>query len=374
MPPRAAPLDIGIYVPFNLSISRGILEGVNRFRAEHPSLRAQIDDGAEPGPHSPRACAVIVFNAGDVSAKLRPGTRVVVNLSNRLGAGPNHSVLNDDVAVGRMAADHLIDRGFPRFGFVGFQNVHLSHLRYLGFRDRIRERLGSAAPEVPERDMADRSAVLRDLHLPCGVFTVNDQAAARVVDAALDLGLRIPEDLAVLGVDDDPLRCAMSRVELSSVRPDSLRQGYEAMALAHRLLADRRKPPEPILRLIAPLGVTTRRSTDTFAHPDPQVVSALRIVRDRIRELRGVDDLARACGLGVRTLERLFHETLQTTPREALNRARFDFARALLIQTRLSVSEIAHRSGYADVRTFIWQCKLRTGQTPATLRRDLVPH
>jgi LacI family transcriptional regulator len=219
--------------------------------------------------------------------------------------------------------------------------------------------------------MLSRAQALRRFSLPCGVFTATDQTAARVVDAALDQGLRVPDDLAILGVDDDPIRCAMSRVELSSVRPNSAAQGYQAMNLVRELLTATRKPRKPILRLIAPLGVTARRSTDTYAHPDPQVVSVLRTVRDQIREVRGVDDLARTCGLGVRTLERLFHGHLQTTPREALNRARFDFARSLLIQTQLGIGEIADRAGYADVRTLIWQCKRRSGQTPLALRKSL---
>ncbi len=368
MPPLPSQPDIEVHIPFSLSLARGILEGVNRFRAEHPGLAVAIHDygGKQPLRH---CRAVIGFSPRLFREDLGKEVRAAVNLSNHYNPPPTHSVLNDDSEVGLIAADHLVDLGFRSFAFARLDGVHFSNLRFQGFRDRLRERMGAPGLEVPNLDQADRDAILASLPTPCGLLAANDHAAARTVETALAAGLRVPEDLAVLGVDDDPIRCAMSPVELSSVRLNNVAHGYEAMVLIQELLKSGRAPHKRIIRLIPPLGVSTRRSTDTFAHPHPGVVAALRAVRDQIRELRGVQDLARACGLGTRSLERLFREHLQTSPKEALTQSRFRFARNLLIESNLTINEVAERAGYGDVRTLIWQCRRNAGMTPLALRK-----
>ncbi len=371
MPP--SPPDIEIHLPFLVSLTRGILEGVNRFRAEHPELTVQIYDSGGEVPEVRHCRAVIVFGPGILTQALGKEVRATVNLSNRINPPPTHSVVNDDNEVGRLAAEYLFDRGFRSFAFMGLGSLHFSMLRFQGFRARIRERLNQPDLEVPHLQAPEARASLSRLTMPCGMLAASDKAAARTVDIALDAGLRIPQDLAVLGVDDDPICCAMSRVELSSVRLNSVAHGYQAMALVLDLLGRRRPPRDRIIRRILPAGITTRRSTDTLTHPDPAVVAVLGVLRDQVHKISGVESLARACGMSTRTLERLMRDQLASTPQAELTASRFRIARNLLIQTRLTINEVADRAGYGDVRTLIWQCKRQTGQTPLSLRKQFCP-
>jgi len=363
--------QVNVQLPFSLSITAGILTGMNRYRAGNPSFRMSINEQEGVIVTPLQGPAVVAFNADIFADWLAPDVRVTVNLSNRLSSPPTHSVLNDDYAVGQMGADHLIERGFRDFLFVGLgPTMHFSELRRAGFEGRIRERLGPAARIAPSAEINDRLGDrLAALNLPCAIMGSNDHAAVRTVEAAEQQELRVPEDLAVLGVDDDPIQCARSPVHLSSIALNSVAQGYEAMALCERLLARKRQPRELIVKLIAPLHVSTRHSTDTFAHPEPDVVRVLHVLNERASQLPGVAELARACGLSPRSLERLAREHLSRSPRELLAEHRFRFARELLVETTLSLDEIAQRAGYGNSHTLIWQCKRQTGKTPKQFRQ-----
>ena len=214
----------------------------------------------------------------------------VVNVSGVLRPGGVPRVTVDQQAVGQLAAEHLLERGFRRVGFFGQQGMWYSKLRERGFVERIGQAGGQCSVLVAPLSF-DRSHPwhrwieplkqwLKTLKPPLGLMAVHDYRARMVLDACLHLGLRVPQDVALIGVDNSAVACEFSQVPLSSIARNDWREGYEAAALLDRLMAGKRPPKHDLL--IPPEGVVTRRSTDAEAIENPHVAAAVRFIRERL--------------------------------------------------------------------------------------------
>jgi len=291
-------------------------------------------------------------------------------------------VIEDNEAIGRLAAEHLLERNLKTFVWAPFWDDTVNEERFQGFANAIRSagfdcirllpvntRRSARLSRHMDRTLRRRWVIhtLRSLRYPLGIFCYNDCVAADIVDACIESGIRITDEVAVLGVDNDPVICDCVQVPLSSVRHDLEGMAYEAAALLDRLM-NGGSPPE-IPKRIAPKGVVTRKSTEVLAVDNPDVASALGYIQDNFpRGNLSVDDVVAHGRVPRRSLERAFRDELQRTILNEILRVRVNHAQKLLETTPHSVTDIAIRSGFASLNHFYRVFRARTGLTPRAFR------
>lgn len=292
------------------------------------------------------------------------------------------SVIEDNETIGRLGGEHLLQRNLKNFAWVPFSDDAVNEERFRGFAASVREagfdclqllpfntRRSSRLNRHLNWTLRRRRVIntIRSLGHPLGIFCYNDCVAADIVDACIEAGIQIPDQVAVLGVDNDPVICDCVQVPLSSVRHDLEGMAYEAAALLDRLIDG--EPPPDIPQRIAPKGVVTRRSTELLAVEDPTVSVALRYIQDNFREGDlSVGDVVAQCGVPRRSLERAFRRELQRTLLHEILRVRVSYAQKLLETTSLSVTDIAAWSGFVNLNHFFRVFQGRTGFTPRKFR------
>ena len=281
-------------------------------------------------------------------------------------------------AIGRLAAEHLLERGFQKFAFCGFRDELWSELRHRGFAEAVaKQGMRCEAYVSPWRGRRARAwqqehtaleRWLRGLPRPLAVMACNDLRAQHVLDVARGLGLAVPEDLAVIGVDDDYPFCDLCDPPLSSVLPNARRIGYRAAEALDGLMAG-----EPALAqevLVEPLGITTRQSTDILAIDYPAIAAAVRHIRERACEGLHVSELLKKLPISRPVLERRFRKYLSRSPQAEIRRVQIARAKRLLVETDLPLKNIASMVGFAHAEYLSVVFKRETGITPGTYRRS----
>jgi LacI family transcriptional regulator, galactose operon repressor len=190
---------------------------------------------------------------------------------------------------------------------------------------------------------------------------------SQVSEFCRQLGFRVPDEVAIVGVDDDDLLCELSRPSLSSVALPGERIGYEAAVLLDRWLRGLRPPKKVVV--LPPVGVVVRQSSDLMAVPDPQVSAALRFIREQADRPLHVQDVLREVPMARRALERRFRKWLQRSISEEIRRIHLERSRQLLSQTDLPLSAVATQSGFTDGRQLSVVFRRETGLTPSAFRR-----
>jgi LacI family transcriptional regulator len=376
---------IGLALNHGLSYCRGILRGIRHYARTKPEW-VFVPVAADPralrslgrlGVAGLIAHAYTTQQSRALSRLSKP----VVNVCGVLTDAPFVRVGADDRAVGRLAGQHLSDRGLRHFGFVGHDGHGYSIQREAGFRAAVAARAETlhaysepvAHPFNPMGSMwavdaAVRSWV-RSLPRPVGVFTANDIWGMHIAEVCRQLALRVPEDVALVGVDNDDLLCEMARPTLSSVALPTERIGCEAAALLDRLLAGDRPDDGPLL--LPPLHVVVRQSSDTLALKDTEVASAVRYIRERAHTPTGVNDVLKAVTISRRSLERRFRMALERSVWDEIRRAHMERARVLLASSELSIAAVAEQAGFSDLRQLSVVFRQETGQTPSAYRRQI---
>ena len=306
----------------------------------------------------------------------------VVYLRNVPPAAQAPSVLTDNPAVSKMAFEHLRDRGFQHFGFCGYNGADYSDER----RDSFVQLVAAAglrchvfAEQLPpgefntaayeEAGLKDGALVARwvaQMPKPMGLMACNDMRGQQVLNACRTAGVAVPDDLAVIGVDNEEVLCDLSDPPLSSVVPNAERIGYEAAALLDRLMSGEKL--EPIPTYIGPHAVITRRSTDVLAVEDRQIAAAVRFIREHACENIDVGDILRAVPLSRSTLERRYEKILGRSPKQDILRFRLNRAKQLLAETSLTLDAIAEKVGLEHTEYLGRIFKKKFGLTPAKFR------
>jgi LacI family transcriptional regulator len=280
--------------------------------------------------------------------------------------------------AGQAAAEHLIERGFVHFAFCGFHGRIWSQRREEGFREGL-ERHEFASYEVYDpvgrkravpwdREQSSVIAWLRSLSKPVAIMACNDVRGRQVIEAALAAGLQVPDDVAVVGVDDDRLLCDMAYPPLSSVVLNLDRAGYQAAELLDGLMQGRVVEPQQIP--VDALWVTARRSTDIVAVEDRHVAAALRFIRDHFRESITIDDVVGELQISRRSLEIRIQRSLGRSIREEIQRARLAWSKRLLLETDLSAKKIAAISGFSSLAYMSSVFRRELGIAPVQYRRQ----
>ncbi len=288
-----------------------------------------------------------------------------VNISSRSSPDPWFSVVTDNYAIGRAAAEHFLDRGFRSIAYVGVNRFHFSEVRRQGLC------AGAAAAGVEVVDLGGNPPRARDLlrlPRPTALLAANDVRAMRLLMACENAGLRVPEDMAVLGVDNDETICEVADVALSSIDPSAGAVGFQAaQALADIL--DGREPAERVRR-VPPAGVVTRMSTDVVAVPEPDLAVAVRYIQDHACDPMTVEQMMEEISVSRRTLEKRFQATFGRTLHAEIRRQQFQRARRLLAESDLVVPEVASRCGFSDPKRFTNLFSKAHGMPPTKYRHQ----
>ncbi len=290
-------------------------------------------------------------------------------------------VLLDHKAAGRMAADHLLDLGLKRLLFYSHTvDRRVASIRRDGFREaaiargvEIDELWWDSHARIPDGlgRVGWLAGCLAAFERPLGVMAVNDAVACDVTDAAEYADLRVPEDVAVVGVDNDPIHAELGRVPLTSVDVARRRVGYEAAALLDRMIDGHEPPPSPIL--IAPATVVTRRSTEVIAVADTEVNAAARFIRAHFREPITVTEVVANSLLSRRRLHDRFQVAIGHGIGEEITRQRINFAKHLLTQTDHKISSIATMAGFGGVQRMSKVFRRELQLTPQDYRQMYRP-
>jgi LacI family transcriptional regulator len=262
----------------------------------------------------------------------------------------------DSHGAGRMAADHLLEHGLRQFAFVGaFDSPLWSVRRQEGFCQRLAE-VGFTCSVYPLPDRpSDRQWGLeqgalgrwiRGLPKPVGLLACNDDRGREALVACRGAEVQVPEDVAVIGVDNDELLCELSDPQLSSVAFDTQKAGYMAAALLDGLMSGRIHEPQYIVT--EPIRVVARRSTDILALDDRTVATALRFIHDHPRRPLSVGDVVRQVPLSRRALEVRFRRVVGRTIHEEIQRVRLEYVRRLIRETDLPLKRIAQQCAFGN--------------------------
>ncbi len=289
-------------------------------------------------------------------------------------------VRTNDRLVGTIGAEHLLERGFTNFAFCEHRHQFWSRNRCEGFCARLKEsgfnchifkapRVGKGlgGPEEYERQQRVLIKWLENLPKPVGIMTTTDMHAQQVLEACMRIKAKVPDQIAVLGVDNDEPLCRISYPPLSSVIIDDHLRGYQAAALLDRLMAGDPKPTQPVL--IDPMGVAARASTDIFAIDDPLLVNALKYMKEIFHTDVGVEDIAGKFQISRSLLERKFRKLLGRSIKDEIIRLRINNAIELLADTSLELKHIACRCGFTSQGYMTTIFKEKLGRTPGSFRQ-----
>lgn len=365
---------------------RHLLQGIARYLRMHRSWslfleRREIDSAPPKWLESWRGQGVLSrwSNPSVVSLLVETGA-AIVDLSGRRDTFGVPRVRCDDQVIGRLAAEHLLACGLRSFGFSGFsgelwssrrRDGFLAALARAGLRCRIHESPWYGLSAQPfEEDQEQIETWLKSLPKRVGVMACNDMRGRQVLDSCKSAGLRAPEDVAVIGVDDDELLCELSDPPLSSVIPNTERIGYEAAALLDSLMQGGRADLRE--RIIPPLGVATRSSTDVIAVEDPAFAFAMRFIHEHACHGITVEDVLQSIPLSRMSLERRFRKYLGRSPHAEIRAVQLGRARQLLAETDHSIHHIARLVGFEHSEYFNVVFKRATGQSPGQFRREVL--
>jgi LacI family transcriptional regulator len=371
---RGCLLGVAAYVRSHgrwsiLHIERGLTENVPKF------LKSWKGDGVIARIENEKiakAVAELGVPAVDLRGSHRPAQGAMLDTDPRI--------------VTRMAAEHFLHIGFRNFAYIGFPGVDFSERRLAAYKEYLNSRgmdvcVFAPHPQVQqstdvlgweargELEGASIAEWLQSLPRPIAVFACNDIRGRQIIDACGPSGLRVPEDVAIIGVDDDEVICELSNPPLSSVQPDTLRLGYEGAALLDAMMSGQPVPEETIL--VPPKGISHRLSSEAAAVDDQEVAAAMQLIREHAFEGVTVQEIVNRLNVSRSTLERRFHSAFCRTPAMEIERIRMSRAKLLLMETRYKLSRIAVMTGYGTASQFATAFKRYTRLTPGEFRKKM---
>jgi LacI family transcriptional regulator len=372
---------------FSEEYNKNLLRGITRYSKDHgpwtfckmPTYyRETIGiDGILKWAKDWEADGIIgqFYNDEEVEKFTRANIPVIAqDFKERFTSIPN--ITGDYQATGRMGADYFLKKGFKHFAFYGFSSIVWSRERAEGFEERIHE----AGFDVHYYEHKDARSIdlwyykpsalsdwLLSLPKPIALMTCDDNQGHHVTEAARHAGIRIPDEVAVLGVDNDEMVCDLSDPPLSSIELDSEKSGYEAARLMEQMIEEKRCNAPDII--VKPTQVVTRHSTDIFASKDKYIVSALKYIHGNLDKNLKVDQVLKEVPLSRRSLEKRFIMTTGYPVYEYIYNQRIEKFTQKLLETDMTIFEIALDLGLSDSKNIARQFKQIKGLTPMEYRK-----
>jgi len=298
----------------------------------------------------------------------------IVDVSAALENSGFPQVVTDSAGVVKLAIDYLENLGFRNFAYCGDSAFRWSRLREQEFAYRVKKKglepfIRNQRVSRPETEIGRLGNWLEALPKPVAVLACYDVRGQEVMEACGEKRLKVPEEVAVLGVHDDEILCELCDPPMSSVIPDPKRAGYEAAALLKKLMDGetlRNSERKPLL--IPPIGISARQSTDVVAIPDEKIARALRYIKGRACQGINVADVLRECPMARTQLERRFRQVIGRSPREEIERVRMGKVQELLSRTTLPISTVAEEAGFEYPEYLSVAFKRCFGVTPKAYR------
>jgi LacI family transcriptional regulator len=375
--------QVGLIVETSHDYGRGLIEGVVQYVREYGPWSIQFEERGIEGPPPKwlkgwKGDGIIARTATSCLAKAvrntgLPRVELFCNDADAVDVGC------DQAAIGRMAAEHFFDRGLRHFAYFAFGESNWIRLREECFVRYLKDRhydCHSYRPpsarrvQLPHWEDSQHERVLewiRSLPRPLGMLCADDLHAVQVLKGCRELGISVPEQIAVLGVGNDSVLCGVANPPLSSIDLDSRRIGYEAAALLSRRMAGRSPRGKPLF--IPPCRIVTRQSTDVLAIDDADLAEAIRIIRQHARRGISVPEVADKAGLSRRVMERRFRRLMGRSPKAEILRIQIEDAKLLLTQSELSIEAIARQCGIGSFKYFGQVFRRVTGCTPRAFRK-----
>jgi LacI family transcriptional regulator len=372
---------IGLLLSEATGYGRGVLQGIAGYAEDHPEWKFRVESPDRAGIDLLRAWQpdglVVMLNQKSLAPMLRDFPGPVVTVCNLSGLPGAHLVQSDDVAVGRLGAEHLLETGAELYGFIGLTEGTYAGVRSAAFHDAIKaagQRCVVFTPLGVEAGTKERVALRKWLlrcAKPMAIMASNDACGRLVLETCRDAGLRVPNEVSVLGVDNEDPLSRLVWPGLSSISLATDQIGHRAANQLHRLLAG--LPPPKTALFVPPLGVVARRSTRQLPVKDPVLSKVLTVIHRSVATSFSVEDLLKHVHVSRVSLERRFRQHLDRTPLQEIRQARIARARQLLIATNLPLKAIAERCGFAAASRLIEAFERETGCSP-TRYRERVRH
>lgn len=377
-----SPPKVAILVDTSTDWSRRVISGIKNYLSEHDPWQLFIEPrgtgerlDVQKGWEGDGIIARVTHEKLLVS--LRARNIPVVNVSGIKVPGRQFPCVTSDInAIARMAVDYYRQRGFKHFAYLSLQGLEFVSRQVAAFVGEV-QRVGFACDvygvkthlntQTPDWNLRIEGLAKWLVSLPKPVAIMTWNGGREVVHACQYAGLNIPEDVAVLSGTDDML-CEVSHIPISAVRAACERIGYEAAELLDKRM--RGGSQQETVRLIPPLRVVSRQSTDIFAIQDTTLVKALRFIRDNADKPVSVDDVATRAGIHRRLLERRFKDVLERSPAEYIRNVHIELAKKKLIDTDLSIADVAEQSGFGSAEYMASMFHHKLGITPLQYRRE----
>lgn len=340
--------------------------GISRFAKEH-RWSITIGDRSTP-PTEWRGSGVLVMLRNDpilvrfIKSLVRHGVPVV-DLSAFRPDIPLPRVVGDNLAIGHLAAEHFLAHGFTKAAFFASRRTPVHDQRYRGFCDGFAER-----DEPPFWDRTTLAKGLTASKKPLGVFCYSDYDATLALNACLSHGLKVPDDVAILGVDNNEIICENQTVPLSSVFHDHEEIGFRGAELLERMMRRKGRGKSPATILIPPKHIVQRRSTDVTATDDPIIRQALNYIAAHLDVSFGLTQIANALEMPPYRLSELFRRKLGRSVGKEIIRQKVALARKLLEETEKPIKEITSETGFCNIAYFVNTFRRETGLTPRRYR------
>ena len=277
-------------------------------------------------------------------------------------------VVADNSAIGLLGAEHFLNMGHQHYAWFALNNDPVGQMRYVAYSERLAKsnlkciRLDSTLC----KDAAYMIKRLQKLPKPCAIYSKSDNDAAWLFNVCMDANLRVPEDIAILGTDDNRLICENQAVPLSSVRHDLKTIGYEGANMLGKLMSGQKL--KKTLKLISPSGITIRQSTNALAVTDPLIRKLLKYLKTNFRRSIGTEEVAEIFGVSRRNLEKRFRKNMHCSLHEYLINIRINEAKRLLQFTSEPIENIAALTGFCHAPHFSNTFKKKTGVSPSNYR------
>jgi LacI family transcriptional regulator len=372
--------SVAILVDTSRSYGRDIVRGIRRYAAEHGpwSLYLEPRDLRSSFPgwlKNWHGDGILSRTVDETLLRQLKATKLpVVELRTTVLKHPFPYVGMDNSVIGSRVAAHFRALGFEHFACVQDASENF----YLERRDTFLQAVAEAGFDCPvfrsrhsdwEQHQKELASWLHHLAKPAGVFAVNDQMGFWVLDAARRAGIAVPEELAVVGAENDNMLCETASPPLSSVKLRGQAVGYDAARVLDEWMTKKRIPKPGERHLHAPGDIVTRQSSDIVAVEDPRIAAALRFIRQNATAPLDVARVARECALSRSVLERRMKALIGRSPGEEIARLRFAAVEKLLLQTDLTLDAIAAKCGFTHPQYMAEAFRKRTGMTPGTFRK-----
>ena len=375
--------SVALLIETSNGYCRGLLEGITAFARTRGNWSIHLNE-QERGARPPAWLSdwngdgiIARVETDQIGLRLKKLRVPIVDLSAARHLPGIPWADTQDRAISRLAVEHFRDRGFTNLAYCGDPGFAWSNSR----RDYFCQEVASANCQFYECQLTHRydpsykwdrvrkslAAWLDTIPRPAGIMACNDYQGQLILDVCRSNNIAVPEEIAVLGVDNDELICKLCQPQLSSVIPDTYRTGFEAAELLERMMNHEQIDSDARL-ITQPLGVRQRESSDTIAIGDKEIAQALIYIRRHAHENIRIADVLRQCSISRRALEHRFLNLVGHTPHEEINRVRMQKIKQLLEETDDLMADIAKRTGFEHPEYMTAAFRRNVGMTPSEYR------